>query len=187
MASQGRYVAPPPSRVEFLQSTPLTCRGGYGTMSAVDRMGGFRGLVIGLFRLPMRSAFLVLPFCGRAKRRAFADSRFAFFFHRVYIYIPCKNGKTGNQARCRTDALFDLPFCGTSPQIGKSVNLAINPVFPRIADSPQNTVPSFCGTTRKTAKQLSHDSASCLSASPRHTSFIGPSPKGEPSERRHRM
>ena len=57
MASQGRYVAPPPGRVEFLQSTPLTCRVGYGTMSAVDRMGGFRGLVIGLFRLPVRSAF----------------------------------------------------------------------------------------------------------------------------------
>ena len=122
-------------------------------------------------------------------RLAAGNCRFPFcgFFHRVYIYIPCKNGKTGNQARCRTDALLVLPFCGASPKISKSVNLAIDPVFPRMAGSPQNTVPSFCGTTRKTAKQLSHDSASCLSASPRYTSFIGPSPKGEPSARRHRM
>ena len=60
MAPQGRYVPPRPTRAIISRFGRLTCRAGYGTMSAVDRSGGFRGLVIGLFRLPERSAFLQL-------------------------------------------------------------------------------------------------------------------------------
>ena len=119
MASQGRYVAPPPVRVDFPRFTPLTCRAGYGTMSAVDRMGGFRGLVIGLFRLPVRSAFIVLPFCGRAKQRAIADSRFAGFSTGYIFIYPVKTAKLGIK---RAAGLTLYSFCRFAGQVRKSAN-----------------------------------------------------------------
>ena len=66
MAPAGRYVPPRQTRAVITHFAPLTCRAGYGTMSTVDRMGGFRGLVIGLFRLPMRSAFFGRPEGGKS-------------------------------------------------------------------------------------------------------------------------
>jgi hypothetical protein len=74
-------------------------------MSAVDRMGGFRGLVIGLFRLPVRSAFSSSRLWAGFRA---GGKRFSFVFS-----APPKGGrkKTKQNRRFRLGFPSSFLFC----------------------------------------------------------------------------